>query len=416
MGTELNVPAPCPPPRIMTARQKVCALKTATPETSPMALVILPDLPLPLAWAERIEKLVGPTLYRHPSGAPWIVGDPAGRALIHARHEALDVVLTGSVIALDEEALAAKVRRVKSIDALDSVAADYVEADTLLLARQPDRLRSQAPVFQTKSLFWTNLDDITVISDDQLPLGSIAGTGIDSAVLVSRLTDAELSFPFSINSIWRDVHSLGPGEWLDSYGGRPPKRRLWWRAPEPTLSVADLASPLRASIHHAIRDRVADRGVVSSDLSGGLDSTCLTFFISEMGLGHHTIFFSSENAANNDRAWALRAAGEVGSHHIVRPYSSVILSLLNDRVASVRTLPEGPGMASVAVASIGGIEDLLQDTGSTLHLNGHGGDALFGPVSTMLWSLLHSRDKHRFQKAWNHRVTNRYPGLHDGAW
>jgi asparagine synthase (glutamine-hydrolysing) len=66
-------------------------------------------------------------------------------------------------------------------------------------------------------------------------------------------------------------------------------------------------------------------------------------------------------------------------------------------------------MGSLTVASVPMIEGILAGSGSTVHLNGHAGDALFGPVSTMLWSLLHSREKHRFRQSWRFRVVNKLP-------
>ena len=62
-------------------------------------------------------------------------------------------------------------------------------------------------------------------------------------------------------------------------------------------------------------------------------------------------------------------------------------------------------------AAIPVLEDLLLESGSTIHFNGHGGDALFGDLSTALWSLSRSTWRGRYRWIWSHRVLNRTPLL-----
>lgn len=373
-----------------------------------MALAVLPDENLSPGLIERVHRFFGPVLRRHPSGRPWIAGDPGDRRLVHARNDSLEVVLVGSPTA-GEQVLAARTRNARDVAELDGVAADLVGSDVLLFARQDGRMRAQAPAFLTASLFWARVDGVAVVSDEQRPLALLAGAGVDLAVLAGRLTGADLSHPFSLNPIWAGVRGVGPGEWLSSVGGAPPRRRKWWTAPPADRSAADLAPRLNARLRDYLADRVAGHRAVSADLSGGLDSTSLCFFLAETGKPLHTVFFSSSNALNNDHAWSARAAGEIGSRHVVRPYAVTTSSLTEGDAVSVARLPEGPSLSSSAIASVAVLDDLLAGTGSTLHVNGHGGDALFGPVSTMPWSLVRSTDPRRFAKVWRHRAVNRYP-------
>ncbi|MFD8530528.1 asparagine synthase-related protein [Streptosporangium canum] len=374
-----------------------------------MPVVVLPDIPLRPSLVDEIVKYAGKVLFRHPSGSPWIIGDDS-RRIVHAGNSDIDVILIGNSAAeLTAGDLSRLINGKSSVVDLDSDAARLAEGDLLFFARERTRMRSQAPLFLTRSLCWTTLDGVPLISDDQFAIKSIAGLRPDPAVLASRLTDAEISHAFGLRSIWQGVHTVGPGEWLDSRGGHAPVRKVWWRPPRPDRSVGELADELREAISGALSFRTAGHQEVSADLSGGLDSTTLGFFLANLGIKPHTLFLASANVANNDYRWADRAASELGADHRSVPYSSVIPYLLNERTGTVDTAPEGPGIANATLASIPMIEEIMGDTGTTLHLNGHAGDALFGSVSTMLWSLFHSREKKRYRRTWQFRVLNRYP-------
>lgn len=373
-----------------------------------MPVVVLPDAPVPPALLERILQCAGTVLFRHPSGCPWIVG-PDGQRVAYAENRDIAAVLAGNSATLFADDLARLIEGKKSVAELDTVAARLAEGDLVFFAREGNRMRSQAPAFLTRSLCWTTVNGVPLISDDQFTVKSIAGLRPDPAVLASRLTDAEISHAFGLRSVWQGVHTVGPGEWLDSRADRAPRRVVWWRPPRPDRSAAELADDLREAVIEALLLRTNGRREVSADLSGGLDSTTLCFFLGELGIKPHTLFLASADVANNDHRWADRAASELGSDHRAVPYDSVIPHLLDERTGTVATAPEGPGIANTALASVPMIEELMGDTGTTLHLNGHAGDALFGSVSTMLWSLFHSGEPGRYRAIWRFRVLNRYP-------
>ncbi|MFC3982634.1 asparagine synthase-related protein [Streptosporangium jomthongense] len=356
-----------------------------------------------------IVEHAGEILFRHPSGFPWIIGGD-GRGIVRAGNRDIDVILLGnSGAAFTESDLARLVGDRKTVRELDSVAERLVEGDLLLFARENTRMRSQGPLLLTRALCWAMVDGVPLISDDQHTLRTLARLRPDPAVLASRLTDAEITHAYGLRSVWEGVHVTGPGEWLDSWNDRAPARTVWWRPPHPGRSVDDLAEELRGAVTEALRLRTAGHQEISADLSGGLDSTTLCFFLADLGLKPHTLFLASANVANNDHRWAGRAAAELGVDHHSVPYGSVIPHLLDERTGTVATAPEGPGIANAALASVSMIEEVMKETGTTLHLNGHAGDALFGSVSTMLWSLFHSREKGRYRRTWRFRVLNRHP-------
>lgn len=373
-----------------------------------MPIVVLPDRPVPHGLAADLAATVGDVLFRHPSGNPWLVGSAEGRRVLSARSRHLDVVVVGDDShGLDERSLSAWLAGSTSVDHLD--ASRITEGDVLLFARSHGRMRSQAPVFLTRSLCWTTIDGVPVISDEQLALQRLAALAPDPAVLASRLTDAEISLPVGLRSIWAGLHTLRPGEWLDSREASAPRAVRWWSPPAPDRSLAELTPVLSEAVEAALASRTGGRREVSADLSGGLDSTTLNFFLAGSRTRHHSLFLSSQNVANGDHVWADRAAAELGTHHVVVPYASVLPRLIDATTGTLGNTPEGPSIASVSAAAVPMLEDALAPTGSSLHLNGHAGDALFGPVTTILWSLLRSGDKGRVRQIRRQRLANRYP-------
>ncbi|GGM47278.1 asparagine synthase [Micromonospora sonchi] len=373
-----------------------------------MPVVVLPDVPVPPALTARIAQLVGTVLFRHPSGRPWIAGTADGRRVVSARTGDLDIVAIGTTMTVDDDDLARLAAGHSSVVELDTLAAGLAEGDVLVFARQHGRLRSQAPPLLTKSLCWAVVDGVHLVADEQATLRDLAGLRPDPAVVASRLTNAEISHPFGLNSIWAGVRPAGPGQWLDSRQDRPPVPVTWWRPPEPDGSLEDLVGRLHDDIAAALRLRTWAHQTVSADLSGGLDSTTLNFFLAGIGRKAHTLFLETADMANNDHIWAGRAASELDTEHRVVPYADLVPYLLDERTCTVETCPEGPSMANTAVGAVPLVLRAMADTDTSLHLNGHAGDALFGPVSTMLWSLMRSGERGRLRRTWRLRLLNRY--------
>jgi len=375
-----------------------------------MPFVVLPDRALPPRLAAALATHVGDVLLRHPSGEAWVVGTTDGRRLVTARTRDVEVALVGDD-ALDERALAARLVGVTSADRL--AADDLTDGDVLLLARSADRLRCRPPLFLTRSLCWTDVDGVPVVSDDQLVLQRLAGLRPDPAVLASRLTDAEITLPVGLASIWAGVRTLRPGEQWDAVGTQPPRAVRWWQPPRPDRALDELAPALHDAVAAALATRTARHDErhdeVSADLSGGLDSTTLSFFLARTRPRLHTLFLASDNVANADHLWARRAADELGAHHLVVPYASVLPRLVDAGTGTLAATPEGPSIASVSAAAVPLLEEVLAPTGSRLHLNGHAGDALFGPVTTIPWSLLRARGAGRLARLRRMRLANRYP-------
>lgn len=373
-----------------------------------MALVVLPDIAIHQITFLRLQGTVGPVLCNHRSGRPWILGKLTGGELITTHNRNVDIAAIGhSNIARDD--LEKKTAGIDSLLRTERLAAEIVEFDVLLFAHDGNQLRAYAPLFQSKSLFWTTCEGLPIVSDEQYPLASLNGFEIDHGVLTTRLVNAEVSHPFTRRPIWKHVDALGTGEYLAVADGSAPQRKRWWSPPAPERPLIELTQALAAGIDGALRTRTAGRSVVSADLSGGLDSTTLCFFAAGIGLNPHTLFMQAENKSNNDWKWSDRAAREISSRHMKVPYQSFLKYIADETPASISRFPEGPGILSTTIASAAAIGRHVSATGSTLHLNRHAGGALFGQVSSMVWSYFRSGGRGRYKWLLRYRTMNRIP-------
>ncbi|MES0834046.1 asparagine synthase-related protein [Nocardiopsis tropica] len=373
-----------------------------------MALFILPDTDIHERTLSLFQDTVGPVLCHHRSGRPWILGSPASGAFLTSHNRNLNFAVTGHA-RLKSGDLTEKTDRISSLPQTKDLADELVDFDVLLFAHNGEELHAYAPVFQSRSLFWTRFDGLLVVSDEQYPLAALNGFELDHSVLATRLANAEVSHPFMRRPIWLNVDALGTAEYLHIAKDSEPRRSLWWRPPKADQPLDELKHKLSTGIETALRSRTEGRPAVSADLSGGLDSTTLGFFLSSIGLNLHTFFMESRDKSNNDWSWSDRAAREISSHHLKVPYQSVLDHITGEIPASPSIFPEGPGALSTAIASASTIEKHIGGTGSTLHLNGHAGDALFGQVSSMIWSYFRSGGRGRYAWIWRYRTMNRIP-------
>lgn len=371
-----------------------------------MGIVILPDTEIDPRIEAELRALVGPTVLMHRSGRPWVLGD---EQLVHERGRDVDVVIAGSRAVSKESR--ARLARQDRVGGTPELARRYVEHDTLLIERDARKTCVYAPISQCRSVFWTCIDGIVVVADSQYPLAALHEFELDLGSLAGRLANSEVSHPFLQRPIWRNVHALAFGEQLTIHDDGQSVVSRWWIPPSPTEDIETMGPELAVAIRQAIMRRVGDRVSISADLSGGLDSTTLCFALAELGVDLTTFYMSSANDLNNDSRWSERTAAEIGSRHIRMPYLQMLEEIAEAVPATVEAFPEGPSPMVDSAASAVPLQRILSESGSSMHLNGHAGDALFGQVSSLPWSFLRTRARGRIRWLRKYRKVNRIPAL-----
>jgi len=362
-----------------------------------MGVLIHPDRPLHIKVQAALERGALRMLANYRSGNPWLIHDVGAERPTIARSGAVDVAVIGRLHAPGQslEGLISDVRDLRDFDQLveslpDSVFIAAVDATGAVCCRGTSSGSSAA--------FWVRRDSGVYISDSQIMLAEIFGLGMNIDELCVRLSDAEVSYPYLLGTIWDGVEAVEPGSWIWARPDEAVRVTRWWQPPEPNMELRRLAPSLSEAIRSVLGGLLAADDDLSCDLSGGLDSTSLAYFAKEFKPGFHTLFLDSADATNADRIWADRAARDLETDHHVLEYATVAGPALVHGHDLAERLPEGP---SEAARYIPLVDVLTAESGpaARLHLNGHGGDELFGAVAGMSWSLVRSRHPRRFRDA-----------------
>lgn len=172
--------------------------------------------------------------------------------------------------------------------------------------------------------------------------------------------------------------------------------------------ISEVAVELRQNVKDVLQKNLGKQIRISADLSGGLDSTSLCYFCKDLGVELNTIFLSPEDGADSDAIWSERASKEVSAEHTVLPYSSTItLNSLNP-LDIYKALPFGPSESFRYISLARKIIEIGLKNDIGMHINGHGGDELFGPLSTMAWSLYHSNYPNRIKNLYGFARLNKF--------
>ncbi len=100
--------------------------------------------------------------------------------------------------------------------------------------------------------------------------------------------------------------------------GRGWRHTRWWTPPEPVVPLAEAAAPVRAALQEAVGARTRQGGVVSCDLSGGLDSTSVCFLADRSPARVVAGTWPGRDPADTDLHWAELAAGHLPDvEHVV---------------------------------------------------------------------------------------------------
>ncbi|MEU6552647.1 lasso peptide biosynthesis B2 protein [Streptomyces sp. NPDC046915] len=127
-------------------------------------------------------------------------------------------------------------------------------------------------------MFHTRLHQVDVAADRADALAAMTGAGIDETTLALRVaTGGFLPPSLADRPLWSGISASAPDHCLVWERDRVREVRRW-QPPAPELSLAEDAEAVREALVAALDERAPGRGRLSSDLSGGMDSTSLVTF------------------------------------------------------------------------------------------------------------------------------------------
>ncbi|MFE6908570.1 lasso peptide isopeptide bond-forming cyclase [Streptomyces erythrochromogenes] len=372
-----------------------------------MEFVVLPDCPAGAALAAGLRAA---DRIDHPSGRPWIVGSwPKDEAtVIEAGPRRM--VLLGHT-RLDAAATEAALGRMGSLHDVDTLAS-RLPGLFHLMASMDGKARIQGSVTGVRQVFTAVVDGVTVAASGVEPLLRLTNASLDETVLAARLlAPGGAPWPLAQRPVRKGIDPLGTGHWLQLDADGRARQIRWWELPEASRSLAQGAAAVRSALSEALAARVGPGRTISADLSGGMDSTSLCFLADQAGADLVTYHVAPFDSANEDTAWAEKAAALLpdARHHTLAADRAENLFDIGYTADRPNVAPEGPSTWASGLAHVRDLAKLATAEGSSLHLAGFGGDELFGRMPACAWSLARARPASGLRLVNRYRLANRWP-------
>ncbi|MFE6526421.1 lasso peptide isopeptide bond-forming cyclase [Streptomyces sp. NPDC057794] len=313
----------------------------------------------------------GTRILTHPSGRPWLVGRWADEEIVTARAGSAALAVVGCC-PVDAARLRRYAERLR--DPADAAAlARSLPGSFHLVAALDGRLRVQGTASGLRLVFHATVDGVRVAATRADVLAHALGAEPDAERLAVRLL-WPAPYPLSETSLWREVTAVPPQDALYlGADGRSARHVRWWTPPEPVRTLAEGTEPVREALVAAVDARTRAGGVVSCDLSGGLDSTSLCFLADRSAARVVASTWPGRDPADTDLHWAERAAGHLPDvEHVV--WDADASPLVYEDLLSIDDLLDEPTIGVMDRSRVLHHLPAMAERGSRLHLTGIGGD------------------------------------------
>ncbi|MBO2530673.1 MULTISPECIES: asparagine synthase-related protein [Thermobifida] len=328
------------------------------------------------------------TLASHPSGRPWLVGAlPADQLLlVEAGERRLAVIGHCSA---EPERLRAELAQIDDVAQFDRLART-LDGSFHLVVVVGDQMRIQGSVSGLRRVFHAHVGTARIAADRSDVLAAVLGVSPDPDVLALRMFNG-LPYPLSELPPWPGVEHVPAWHYL-SLGLHDGRHRVvqWWHPPEAELDVTAAAPLLRTALAGAVDTRTRGGGVVSADLSGGLDSTPLCALAARGPAKVVALTFSSGLDTDDDLRWAKIAHQSFPSvEHVV--LSPEDIPGFYAGLDGEFPLLDEPSVAMLSTPRILSRLHTARAHGSRLHMDGLGGDQLLTGSLSLYHDLLWQR-------------------------
>ncbi|GAA2323188.1 asparagine synthase-related protein [Streptomyces kunmingensis] len=337
----------------------------------------------------------GVQVFRYPSGRPWLlVRTPLRRVSAATAGPDRAVVLIGPD-AIPESELAADLRAARDDAGLHGRLARRLPGLHHVISRTSHTGKEtwvRGTASGLRRVYVTTGSGPRLISDRPGVLARLTGAALDEAALALRLLDF-LPHPLGARPVWHGITETNPAYALVLRADGTSTTRRWWHAPGAELPLSEGASHLADALDRSVRAHLAGRSRISCELSGGLDSTSLTFLARRTQPERLALLtVASRERHAEDETWARHAAelarAETGpdpesgparlTHDIVPAdeaplfYAGVSTPAAPGDALTDEPLPVAPARARARL-----LLARAAAAGSECHLTGYGGDELF---------------------------------------
>lgn len=307
----------------------------------------------------------------HASGRPWLIGRWHHEEVVTARVGTAALAVVGCC-PIDAAELERHAGRLRDLTALDTLART-LPGSLHLAAALDEQLRVQGTASGLRLVFHAVIDGVRVAATSADVLAAALGGDPAEEQLAVRLL-WPVPHPLSEVPLWRGVTAVPPEDALIiAADGRSVRHSRWWTPPEPTRSLADGAPLVRAALTRAVDARTRQGGVVSCDLSGGLDSTSICFLAARSPARVVAGTWPGRDPADTDLYWAQQAARSLPHvEHVV--WDADASPLVYSELLDIDDLLDEPTIGVMDRSRVLHHLPGLGQRGSRLHLTGIGGD------------------------------------------
>jgi asparagine synthase (glutamine-hydrolysing) len=344
--------------------------ESAEPGCGDAHFAVFPDCEEAAA-AARFFRHPGTRVLAHASGRPWLVGRWSGTEITTARAGSTALAAVGWCAAGTRqlERRAARLRDLTELDAL----ARSLPGSFHLVATHGGQVRVQGTASGLRLVFHARIGGVHVAATSADLLATALGSRPDTGRLATRLL-WPVPHPLYETPVWQGVDAVSPQDALIvSADGHRVRRSRWWRPPEPVRTLAQGAPAVREALAEAVDLRTRPGGVVSCDLSGGLDSTSVCFLAARSPASVVAATWPGRDPADTDLAWARQAADHLPEvDHVV--WDADASALVYSDLLGIDDLLDEPTIGVMDRSRVLQHLPWLAERGSRVHLTGIGGD------------------------------------------
>ncbi|MFJ8106846.1 lasso peptide isopeptide bond-forming cyclase [Streptomyces sp. NPDC096132] len=307
----------------------------------------------------------------HASGRPWLVGHWHDDEVVTAGAGGACVAVVGCC-PIDADELRRRTARLRDLAEFDALARS-LPGSFHLVGALDGQLRVQGTASGLRLVFHAEIDGVRVAATRADTLAAALGLDPDVEELAVRLL-WPAPYPLFETSMWRSVTAVAPQDAVVvAADGRTVRHTRWWTPPEPVQPLAEAAPLIRTALEQAVGARTRQGGVVSCDLSGGLDSTSVCFLADRSPARVVASTWPGRDPADTDLAWAERAIGHLPDvEHVV--WDADASPLVYEDLLGIDDLLDEPTIGVMDRSRVLHHLPGLAARGSRLHLTGIGGD------------------------------------------
>lgn len=313
----------------------------------------------------------GTRVLEHASGRPWLMGRWRDHELVTARVRTTSLALVGTS-PVDARELARLAARLRDLAELDTWVRS-VPGSFHLIAALDGRVRVQGTASGLRLVFHASVRGVRVAATRADLLAPLLGGTPDPKEVAVRLL-WPTPHPLYERPLWPGVTAVPPDEALIvGQDGRGARHSRWWTPPEPVRTLAAGAPRAREALAGAVDVRTRSGGVVSCDLSGGLDSTSVCFLADRSPARVVAGTWPGRDPADTDLRWARHAAAWLPEvEHVV--WDADASPLVYTDLLGIDDVLDEPTIGVMDRARVLRHLPAMAERGSRLHLTGIGGD------------------------------------------